>query len=68
MASFNVLVSVTRTFRIESMDAVDEADVQEQLYTLFSNNELDENMDVTAEDVTEDDADFNVIEILPAEE
>lgn len=61
MALFNVKVRVLREFKIEQMEAVSPEDVRDQLMTLYGNNELDENMDVSCENIEESRSDFDIL-------
>lgn len=60
---FNVTVRVMREYKISEMEAINEDDVREQLTALDSNNEINENMDVSCEDIEESDADFEIVKI-----
>lgn len=60
---FNVTVRVMREYKITEMEAVNEDDVREQLSALDSNNEINENMDVSCEDIEESDADFEIVKV-----
>lgn len=60
---FNVTVRVMREYKITEMEAVNEDDVREQLSALDSNNEINENMDVSCEDIEESEADFEIVKV-----
>jgi hypothetical protein len=61
MPLYNVTVRFSREFKISAMEALSPEDVQDQLFTHYGNNELNENMDVTCEDIEESDSDFDIL-------